>query len=97
MKITANSNSITITGNIKTIKDFQDIKKSVEQIIQNNKSLTINIPDSISLTSTIIGYLNKLVLKDNINIKMLIGDEGLYELLDDLSLISTFRVQKISK
>ncbi len=94
MDIISNSNTITITGNIKKISDFQDIKNKIEPIIQKSQNLTINIKDSISLTSTIIGYLNKLVLKDGINIQITVGDIGLYELLEDLNLISTFRVKK---
>ncbi len=94
MDIISNSNTITITGNIKKISDFQDIKNKIEPIIQKSQNLTINIKDSISLTSTIIGYLNKLVLKDGINIQITVGDIGLHELLEDLNLISTFRVKK---
>ena len=94
MDIISNSNTITIIGNIKKISDFQDIKNKIEPIIQKSQNLTINIKDSISLTSTIIGYLNKLVLKDGINIQIIAGDTGLYELLEDLNLISTFRVKK---
>ena len=94
MDIISNSNTITIIGNIKKISDFQDIKNKIEPIIQKSQNLTINIKDSISLTSTIIGYLNKLVLKDGINIQITVGDIGLYELLEDLNLISTFRVKK---
>ena len=94
MDISSSSNTITITGNIKKISDFQDIKNKIEPIVQKNQNLTINIKDSISLTSTIIGYLNKLVLKDGINIQITVGDIGLYELLEDLNLISTFRVKK---
>ena len=94
MDIISNSNTITIIGNIKKISDFQDIKNKIEPIVQKSQNLTINIKDSISLTSTIIGYLNKLVLKDGINIQIIVGDTGLYELLEDLNLISTFRVKK---
>ena len=94
MVIISNSNTITITGNIKKISDFQDIKNKIEPIIQKSQNLTINIQDSISLTSTVIGYLNKLVLKDGINVQITVGDIGLYELLEDLNLISTFKVKK---
>jgi len=94
MEISIESSSITITGNIKSISDFQEIKQSVDSVIANNKSIVLNIVDSLSITSSIIGYLNKLVLKDNIDIHMNVGDEQLLHLLDDLNLVSTFKAKK---
>ena len=94
MDIKISSNNVTITGNIKSVGNFQTIKQELDAIIRQHKSLTINIVDSLSITSSVIGYLNKLVLKDNIAIKMNIGNAQLIELLDDLSLISTFNAKK---
>ena len=68
MEISISSNIVTIEGNMKSISDFQIIKQNIDGVIENNKSLIINIVDSLSITSSIIGYLNKLVLKDNIDI-----------------------------
>jgi hypothetical protein len=94
MDIKVSSNNITINGNIKSVGNFQTIKQELDAIIGHHKSLTINVVDSLSITSSVIGYLNKLVLKDNINIKMNIGNAQLIELLDDLSLTSTFNAKK---
>ena len=94
MDIKISSNNVTITGNIKSVGNFQTIKQELDAIIRQHKSLTINIIDSLSITSSVIGYLNKLVLKDNIAIKMNVGNAQLIELLDDLSLISTFNAKK---
>ena len=94
MEIKASSNSVTINGNIKTVSDFQKIKQLVDGIIKTHKLLIINIIDSLSMTSSVIGYLNKIVLKDNINIQMKIGNAQLIELLNDLNLTSTFRATK---
>jgi hypothetical protein len=63
-------------------------------MVSTHKDITLNIIDSISLTSSVIGYLNKLILKDGIAIKMYAGNPQLLELLDDLNLISTFQAQK---
>ncbi len=95
MEISVNSNTVTITGNIKKVSDFQSIKNSIEPIVQNNNRLVVKILDSLSLTSTTIGYLNKLVLKDNINIQVMTGNDKLYDLLEDLNLISTFKVKRV--
>jgi len=95
MDIKVSSNNVTINGNIKSVGDFQIIKQQLDAIIGQYKSFTINIIDSLSITSSVIGYLNKLVLKDKIDIKMNIGNAQLVELLDDLSLTSTFNAKKV--
>lgn len=94
MQIASSSNIVTITGNIKTVKDFQEIKSLLESVVSKYKDLTLHIQDSISITSSVIGYLNKLVLKDNINLKMKIGNAQLLELIQELHLTTTFKATK---
>ena len=94
MEISTTSNIITITGNIKSVNDFQEIKTSVDLFIAQSKELTLIIQDSLSITSSVIGYFNKLVLKDKINISMKVGNPQLLELLDDLNLVSVFKAKK---
>ncbi len=94
MEISTSSNTITITGNIKSVNDFQEIKASVDLLTAQNKTLTLIIQDSLSITSSVIGYFNKLVLKDKINISMKVANPQLLELLDDLNLISVFKARK---
>jgi hypothetical protein len=94
MEIEASSNTLVIKGNIKSISDFQSIKQRLDTMIIENKSININILDSLSITSSVIGYLNKLVLKDNIDIHMNVKNEQLLHLLDDLNLISTFKAKR---
>ena len=94
MEIASSSNNVTINGNIKSVGDFQEIKKHLDEIINEHKTIKLNIVDSLSITSSVIGYLNKLVLKDNITIQMRVGDAQLLNLLDDLNLISTFNAHK---
>lgn len=94
MDISISSNTITVNGNIKSISDFQEIKQAADGVITQHKSLVLNITDSLSITSSIIGYFNKLVLKDGIDIHMNIGDEQLLHLIEDLNLTSTFKAKK---
>lgn len=94
MEIKSSSSSVTITGNIKTIADFQLIKQTIDVIVATHRSIIINVVDSLSITSSVIGYLNKLVLKDMIGVRLNVGNEQLYDLLDDLNLVSTFKVQR---
>jgi hypothetical protein len=64
-------------------------------ISASSGTVTINIVDSISLTSSVIGYLNKLILKDGIGIRLHIGNPQLMSLLDDLNLASTFQAKRV--
>ena len=90
MEITTSSNTVTIVGNIKSIQDFQDIKNELDSLKSSTTTITIELKDSISITSSVIGYLNKLILKDKISLRMKLGNGQLMELLDDLNLVKTF-------
>lgn len=94
MEISTTSNTIRIDGNIKSVSDFQAIKNSVDDVVSHHKSIVIQIPDSISLTSSVIGYFNKLVLKDAVRIELVVGNPQLLELFQDLNLSGTFNVRK---
>jgi len=94
MNIKASSNNVTIDGNIKTVSDFQQIKQVLDGVATTNSSIILNIVDSLSMTSSVIGYLNKLILKDNIKIQMKVGNQQLLELLSDLNLTTTFNAKK---
>jgi len=95
MQITMSSKSLSIVGNIKSVNDYQEIKTSVNSLISDYKEINIIIQDSLSITSSVIGYLNKLVLKDGIKINMKVGDAQLMELLEDLNLKKVFNASKI--
>ncbi len=95
MDISVSSNVVTVTGNIKTVNDFQNIKTNIDAVVASQKSIVVNLVDSLSITSSVIGYFNKLVLKDKIDLTLGVGNEQLIELLEDLSLQSLFKVRKI--
>ena len=95
MEITSSSQNISITGNIKSVSNLSEIKKVVDSVISQHKKIVINVVDSISITSSVIGYFNKIILKDKIDIQMLIGDSQLMSLIDDLNLTSTFKARKV--
>lgn len=96
MQVTTSLNSVNIVGNIKSIQDYQEIRRVLSDLTIKYNEITIVIENSLSITSSIIGFLNKLVLKDGIKITMKVGNSQLMELLEDLSLTSTFNVGKIS-
>ncbi|MFT5659830.1 MAG: SUMO ligase MMS21 Smc5/6 complex component [Sulfurimonas sp.] len=95
MEIVTSSNTVTITGNIKSISDHQNIKNSLDALKGSNSTIIVELKDSISITSSVIGYFNKLVLKDKIRLEMKIGNPQLMELLDDLHLSKTFNALKV--
>ena len=94
MNISSSANTVTITGNIKSVSDFQDIKSTIDALKNSTSSITLDIQDSISITSSVIGYLNKLVLKDSIDLNMKIANEQLMHLLQDLNLVATFKARR---
>jgi len=95
MQVTMSSNSLKIEGNIKSVNDYQEIKNSLNNLVNEHSEINLTIQDSLSITSSVIGYLNKLVLKDGIKIHMKVGDAQLMELLEDLNLKKVFNARKI--
>jgi uncharacterized protein YjgD (DUF1641 family) len=94
MDITASSNVVTIKGNIKSVNDYQTIKSTIDSIVQTQDSIVIDIKDSISITSSIIGYFTKLVQKEGIDLSIKVGNASLFELLEELNLVGLFKVRK---
>jgi len=95
MEISTKANIVTITGNIKSVNDYQNIKKTIDAMIDTHQNIIIEIKDSISITSSIIGYFTKLVQKDGIVLNVKVGDTSLVELFNDLNLVSLFQVRKV--
>jgi hypothetical protein len=94
MDISVSGNKVTITGNIKSIQDYQVIKTTLDELSQTQQSIVLEIKDSISITSSVIGYFNKLVLKDKIKLQIKVGNPQLMELFEDLNLVDLFHVTK---
>lgn len=95
MNISVQSNQVSIVGNVKSIAHFQEIKTTLDSLSQSSKNITIILVDSISLTSSVIGYFNKLILRDKIDLQIKFGDAQLMNLLDDLFLTKTFKATKV--
>jgi hypothetical protein len=84
---------ILIRGNIKSIENYRDIKKAVEGLVQRGAgNITIDILESLSMTSSVIGFFVKLVSRDNVKVNMHVHDRRLYETLGELKLIDIFGV-----
>ena len=93
-KVTGAS-EITIIGNIQSIEDYQEIKDTVRSVLSKGAAqITIKIPDSLSMPSSVIGFLLKLVHVDNVGITMLVKDDRLYNLMEILNLVTVLNVKK---
>ena len=96
MEIRQRSDDFFIEGNIKTIGDFQAIKHALDAFIKHNTSVKLTIKDSISVTSSVIGYLTKLVLKDKIDVSVYVGNSELINLFEELGLRELLHVRSIA-
>lgn len=85
-----------LTGQIKSFQDYELIKDSIDDhITQGCDSITLNIEDSMSIISSVIGYLIKLVNMQKVKIFLFIKEEALFKVLDNLGLVQAFNVRKI--
>lgn len=88
------SNELIITGNIKTVEDSIQLKNALNKMATaGNSSIHLKIIDSMSMTSTAIGYLMKLVNIEHVKLSVTAGDERLYVLLEELGLLQLFNVR----
>ncbi len=96
LEIEKTGNTISIKGNIKSMAHYNQIKSIIDDMIRYDKHVVIKLIDSISLTSSLIGYFSKLVNVDNVELELYVKDESLLQLLDDLGLTQTFNIRKLS-
>ena len=96
LEINTYGNAITIRGNIKSIEHYNQIKNVVDDMVGHNKNIIIKLIDSISLTSSVIGYFSKLINVDGVHLELHVKDDSLAELLNDLGLQSTFNIRRLS-
>jgi hypothetical protein len=94
MKVSVNGSVVKIEGVIKTLNDVNKINEIINDF-KSGYSLIIRIEDSFVIPSAIIGILMKKE-KDGVDIHLEVGNEILYELLDDLNLVSLLNVKKIN-
>jgi len=93
MNITRNNNILEIEGVIKTMNDANKLNGELDKFVSGN-TVIIKIKDSFAMPSGVIGNLLKKV-QDGVNIRMEVGNNILYELLDDLNLVNKLNVKKI--
>jgi hypothetical protein len=95
VKETNGSIQVDIEGVIKGLGDSQSIKDAIEAIVDKEKSVSVNILDSFAITSSVIGYFRKKVQVDKMKLNIFVKDDRLYELFEELNLVSALRVKKL--
>jgi hypothetical protein len=88
--------NLIITGEMKTIEDYSSIKAAlVELVSSGTESVIIEIKESMTITSSIIGLFTKTVHGDGMKISLHVNSERLFNLLEDLNLVTVFNVKKV--
>ena len=95
MEVSSSHNIVTISGNIKSVSHAHLLSEELDQIIKDFKEIKIHILDSISITSSVIGYLCKLASLGH-TIELHVTNKELCSLLDDLNLTQLLKVQHIA-
>jgi hypothetical protein len=86
---------LVVKGNVKTIQDTDTLKDRVNSAIGSSAtSISIEIVDSYILTSSVIGYLAKLIAKSNKSISTVVGNSELFQLLQELNVIELLNVRR---
>ncbi|WP_458699488.1 hypothetical protein ACKGJI_06550 [Sulfurospirillum sp. 1307] len=87
---------INVKGNIKSLVDGKKLKDAIEDSSLNDdkKPIDIHIKDSFIITSSVIGFLMKFIKKDQIPISLYVYNNELYDMLDNMNLLSVLNIKK---
>ncbi|MEF3191628.1 MAG: hypothetical protein K6347_03625 [Campylobacterales bacterium] len=85
---------VVVSGTIKSVDDSMKIKEALIAALATDKSVALRlvINDSFIVTSSVIGFLLKLIQKDRINLTVVAKKSELYELFESLRLVSLLNV-----
>jgi len=97
MEIIRTDNALTIKEPIRTLNDYLEFRDFIQKLIKTEsyKELILNIIDSTIITSSIIGFLIKLIHLDGIKISLNVKKKELYDMMENLNLLIIFNVTKI--
>jgi ribonuclease HI len=93
MEIIKTNNVLEVEGIIKTMNDAHKLNDALNDF-KEGQMVIIKIKDSFAMPSAVIGNLLKKV-EEGVNIKLEVKSDILYEVLDDLNLVSKLNVKKI--
>jgi hypothetical protein len=97
-KVRSESVDVVVTGTIKTVSDTQAIKDAVLKAHTSHIDVPIRLllQDSFIITSSLIGFLIKVIKMDHYALIVEVGSLELYEMLEDMNLIEIMNVRKAS-
>ena len=85
---------VHIDGTIKSVADSQSIKDAVATCNDAKLPIHIQIDNSFSVTSSVIGFLLKKVQADKVDLKISVSDDRLFDLFKSLNLATILNVHK---
>lgn len=87
---------LVVEGIVKSIADTIALKDQIALLLQREpeKKIIIDFVDTFVIPSALIGALQKFILGDNAKIAVIAGEPQLYELLDNLCLVTQLSVTK---
>ena len=87
---------VIVSGTIKTIIDGQTIKDAVKRLFEQDtqKVVNLHIKDSFIITSSVIGFLIKLIKVDKMALYVHVKSTELYSMLEDMNLIDSMNIRK---
>lgn len=87
---------LVVEGIVKSIADTIALKDQIALLLQREpeKKIIIDFVDTFVIPSALIGALQKFILGDNAKIALIAGEPQLYELLDNLCLVTQLSVTK---
>jgi adenosine deaminase len=96
IELSSENGSIQISGNIKSIDDYLAIKSSFQELVDaGHRKIDVSFVNSVSITSSVIGFMLKLVNVDKVDLNVYAGDRKLIALMEELDLQEVFKVQSL--
>ncbi len=92
----AAASELTILGHIQKTESYFDLKREIDSMIEEGiREIHIKIPDSVTITSSVIGLLLRASSEEGVKVNLHVGQEQLYSLLESLNMLKIFNAQKM--
>jgi len=96
ISLNVKNNEVIVLGQVVSISDYWLIKENIINLVEKGyKEIIIIFNDAEVLSSSVIGFFLKLVLKDKISLKVKAKNPQLCSFLEILGLAKTLQVEKI--
>lgn len=86
---------LNVYGSILNLRDSDDLRNGIREILDDKDGISIDILESDTITSSIIGFLLKVCKKEKKDLKLSVKSVHLYDMLKSMELLEVFNVNKI--